>query len=544
MPINWGNINQDPSQIAPPDPWAQNAANVLNSPTSPVIAPAYTAAQIANQAWADMQAQKAEQKGSNPNSVWQGRTQAGQAYVDPGARQGAGTYGQGGIASPPPPNTPVGPKFNTEGSFFPTGTGAQGTQMDFGRGISGFFNALGGLLGSLGNSPESADQRLRAQNLGVYPPSAFGSPAQSPDPGFLARRANNPPSTAPILPGEPNLSSGYQTPKIQPPLGTEPAPGAQSVTPPTESGAPGGSKFPTGAGVTYDDASKTYTLADGKQIPETGLGIQLDSLGTKYGITGAQFWNAMVNNYGSRGGVINSTYLDDVHAQNAAAAIKADPTMGQPKAGGTSAPTGSKTDQQIQDQANSKATEAGAANNQYFRQIVFDQPQAADSYATYAAAVRGGFTGNFTSWLVTKDAILAKNRSGSSYSSGGEVAAPAPAPAIPPQTPGGITEPSVRPFGSGREVQLDPTDLQTLENVSTSYPGMFQSLMKALGYTSTGFMGQYGQMSYLTPQNPIPLTDTILSQITTDPTAQAWLKWLAYRKGIYGGISQFPVVPQ
>jgi hypothetical protein len=192
----------------------------------------------------------------------------------------------------------------------------------------------------------------------------------------------------------------------------------------------------------------------------------------------------------------------------------------------------------------SQTTEAGAAYNRYFQELVLSQPNAADSYATYAAAVRGGFTGNMTSWLVTKDQILQQGKGykgggGGSGGSGGSSDGGVTVPTTTTST-SAVTEPNVRPFGSGDTVQFDQSDLGSIPD---AYRPMVDTLMRKLGFVSTGFMGQYGETEYQRPAQPVPLTADLLGTISADPATQAWLKWLLYRKGVYGTVSSFPTSP-
>lgn len=465
---------------------------------------------------------------TNPNDVWRGGTQAGQPYRGPAT----GVY--------PPPNTyqsRYGQMLGTP--YVPReGIGAP-VANDV---VGGIQDALGGLFGGLRD----------VLNFGAgsgYNPSArtrLGVMTAPPEPYSPLPTNQNPPSTyynplesAPQVPTTP-----YN------PLPSGPAQEGAPVQPPVGVGAP--PPIPPGAPFGYDPNTRTYGFYDGKggSSPMTEKDVQamLSTAATANGLSMQELWDFMVNKANAVGSPIffknfSADTLSKI-AADAASNKQKDPDSVKP--GGTPSSsgvrTGAKTEEQIREQATSNRTEAGAAANRYFQDIVLSQPQAADSYATYAAAVNGGFTGNYTSWLVTKDQILHQARGFRGGSSGGGGGGGGGAPGVTPVTLPNptVTEPNVRPFGPGPTVQFDQSDLQAIPD---SYRTMVDSLMRKLGYVSTGFMGQFGETEYQTPQNPVPLTDATLAQVSSDPAAQAWLKWLLYRKGVFSGVSPWPVTP-
>ncbi|HEY6021199.1 MAG TPA: hypothetical protein VIY48_15225, partial [Candidatus Paceibacterota bacterium] len=193
------------------------------------------------------------------------------------------------------------------------------------------------------------------------------------------------------------------------------------------------------------------------------------------------------------------------------------------------------------------SNEYGAAANRYFQQLAAAvNSHQLDEATSFRAAVAAGFTGDYRSWLITKDQIIHQQRlnrpSGGGYGGGGggggEGVQPPGVGTPPTVTPPSGGEPNVRPFGTlTGEVKFDESDIGALPQ---PYQPLVQQLMQSMGYTSTGFMGQFGEKGYTIGGQPKPLTDELLSSITSDPTAQAWLKWLAYRKGLLGVISPYP----
>lgn len=116
-----------------------------------------------------------------------------------------------------------------------------------------------------------------------------------------------------------------------------------------------------------------------------------------------------------------------------------------------------------------------------------------------------------------------------------------PRPGPTPPGPFKITEPQLGRFrGRGQYMTFDEMDLGSLPEGVRTY---VDRLMRMLGYVPTGVYGAYGAKEYFksgsgTGQN----VDQIIGSLSTDPNAQGWLKWFAYRKGLTPTTSPFPVI--
>lgn len=337
---------------------------------------------------------------------------------------------------------------------------------------------------------------------------------------------------------------------IPPPVGG-PASG------PTGPAAPG-TQIPKGTTFGFDTNTRTYYFSDGKggSIPlsEGELQRNLQAAATKSGLSGQEVWDFIVNQATAKGGQIFFKSLSganlDAVAAAAAQAKKQSPDAVKPGGGGGAGGEGAggkfklAPDADLPGVGKPAAKEYGGANNRYFQEIAHAEGrnEISDSDA-WRAAVAGGFTGDYNSWLVTKDQIIHQSRQGGGgRATPSEVTPPGggttPPAVTPPPTATPPGEPNIRPFPNlSGTIQFDENDIGSLPQV---YQPLVQQLMQALGYTSTGFLGKFGEREYNIAGQPKKLTEDILNTITTDPTAQAWLQWLAYRKGMLGVIEPYP----
>ncbi len=483
----------------------------------------YTDAQIAERAWADWQQRKQEGQGQvspdqgPPSLPWNApQISNNQQTVAPGLPSG---WAGGGTYRPASPEMTI---WNYITAPF--------------KGIGQLFtdiSMLGRAAGDFAATPTRPVEGIPAR-LGILPGGEVTS--ATPKVGLGMNDPYSRPdlmSTAPTGIGTPSRGGAMPW---ESPIGAPPG----GATPPAPSGAVPTS-IPPGQPFVFDAQTRTYYLGDGRggMVPQPEASIQAmlnKAAATATGITAQQLWDYM-NNVSAKSGIpLQITdFAADVLA-NIATQAKANPTMTQP--GATGVPGGGTTGVSY--------PAAGSAANTYFQKLAFDvNAHRLSEPDSYTAAKSAGFGGTYNEWLITKDQIIHQsnvNRGGAGGELPGGVSAPVmgnPLAATPGST--AVTEPNVRPFGTGATVLFDQTDLKSIPD---AYRSLISRMMSQLGYISTGFMGAFGETEYQRPINPTALTDDLLNQVSTDPVAQAWLRWLAYRKGIYGSVSSYPITPQ